>query len=204
MPAGGGDVVPVTTLGAGQSGHRFPQFLPGGRQFLYYATGTAETAGIYLGALDATAVTRVTAADTAGAYLPTGPGSTDASREGGWLLFGRQGTLVARRFDAARGALSGDPVTVADALAIDATVNVGAFSVSATGLVTYRAGGVARNQLTWFDRAGQALGTLGAPDATQVDPALSPDGRQVAVCADGAGQQRPLADRCGADHALHL
>ena len=170
VPAGGGDVVPVTTIGAGQAGHRFPQFLPGGRQFLLYATGSAETAGIYFGSRDAAAVTRVTAADTAGAYAPPG-----------WLLFGQRGTLVARRFDAARGALSGDPVTVADALAIDATLNMGAFSVSATGLVTYRAGGAARTQLTWFDRAGQALGTLGAPDATQVDPALSPDGRQVAV-----------------------
>ncbi len=179
VPAGGGDVVPVTTLGAGQSGHVFPQFLPGGRQFLFYATGSAETTGIYLGALDATAVTRVTAADTAGAYAPPGPGLAGASREGGWLLFGSQGTLVARRFDAARGVLIGDPVTVADALAISA--NLGAFSVSATGLVTYRAGGAARTQLTWFDRAGQALGTLGAPDATQFDPALSPDGRQVAV-----------------------
>ena len=181
VPAGGGDVVPVTTLGAGQSSHRFPHFLPGGRQFLYYVRGAEETAGIYLGALDATAVTRVTAADTAGAYTPPGPGPAEASSEGGWLLFGRQGTLVARRFDATRGALSGDPVIVADALAIDATLNVGAFSVSATGLVTYRAGGGARNQLTWFDRAGQALGTLGAPDATQLDPTLSPDGRQVAV-----------------------
>jgi len=73
VPAGGGDVVPVTTLGAGQGGHRFPQFLPGGRQFLQYVQGPAETAGIYLGSLDAATVTRVTAADTAGAYLPTGP-----------------------------------------------------------------------------------------------------------------------------------
>ncbi len=178
VPAGGGDVVPVTTLGAGQNSHRFPQFLPGGRQFLYYVQGAAENAGIYLGALDATAVTRVTAADTAGAYAPPG-----------WLLFGQQGTLVARRFDAARGALSGDPVTVADALAIDAASNVGALSVSATGLVTYRAGGVARRQLTWFGRAGQALGTLGAPDATQIDPALSPDGRQVAVSRNAQGNR---------------
>ena len=181
VPAGGGDVVPVTTLGDGQSGHRFPQFLPGGRQFLYYVQGSTETQGIYLGALGAAAVTRVTAADTAGAYLPSGPGATEALREGGWLLFGQQGTLVARRFEAARGALGGDPVTVADALAIDVTMTVGAFSVSATGLVTYRAGGAARTQLTWFNRAGQPLGTLGPPDATQFEPTLSPDGRQVAV-----------------------
>ncbi len=185
VPAGGGDVVPATTLGAGQTSHRFPQFLPGGRQFLCYARGAEETAGIYLGALDTAAVTRVTAADAAAAYAPTGPGPAEASREGGWLLFGRQATLVARRFDPARGVLSGEPVTVADPLPIDA--NVAAFSVSATGLVTYRAGGAARTQLTWFDRAGKALGTLGAPDATQVDPALSPDGRQVAVWRTAQG-----------------
>ena len=41
--------------------------------------------------------------------------------------------------------------------------------------------------MTWFDRAGQALGTLGAPDATQSDPALSPDGRQVAVLRNAQG-----------------
>ena len=188
VPAGGGDVVPVTTLGAGQSSHRFPQFLPGGRQFLYYVQGSTETQGIYLGAFDAAAVTRVTAADTPGAYAPPGPGPAEASREGGWLFFGQQGTLVARRFDPARGALSGDPVTVADQLAVNVNnVTVGAFSVSATGLVTYRAGGAARNQLTWFDRAGLALGTLGAPDATQFDPALSPDGRQAAVWRTAQG-----------------
>ena len=28
-----------------QLGHRFPQFLPGGRQFLFYALGTPETGG---------------------------------------------------------------------------------------------------------------------------------------------------------------
>ena len=49
VPAGGGDVVPMTTLGAGQASHRFPQFVPGGRQFLFYVQGSAETAGIYLG-----------------------------------------------------------------------------------------------------------------------------------------------------------
>ena len=37
------------------------------------------------------------------------------------------------------------------------------------------------SQLTWFDRAGKPLGTLGAFDVGNSTPALSPDGLRVAV-----------------------
>ena len=73
-------------------------------------------------------------------------------------------------------------MTVADPVAFDAGLNAGAVSVSAAGLVAYRSGGANRRQLTWFDRAGKALGTLGAPDENGLtSPRLSPDGRRVAV-----------------------
>ena len=82
----------VTKLDAPrQISHRFPQFLAGGRQFLFYAVGQADAQGIYLGSLDAPETKRLTAADTAGLYVPPG-----------WLLYIRQGTLVARRFDPLR------------------------------------------------------------------------------------------------------
>ena len=59
---------------------------------------------------------------------------------------------------------------------------VGAFSASATGLVAYRAAGINRRQLTWFDRSGKALGSIGAPDENDlVNLNLSPDGQRVAV-----------------------
>ena len=42
--------------------------------------------------------------------------------------------------------------------------------------------GAGRRQLTWFDRTGKLLGTLGAPDENElVAPSLSPDGRRVAA-----------------------
>jgi eukaryotic-like serine/threonine-protein kinase len=171
IKASGGDAVAITKLDK-QTNHRFPQFLPGGRQFLFYAVGTPETAGIYLGSLDAPETKRLTAADTAGLYAPSG-----------WLLFVRQGTLVARRFDSARGELTGDPVRVADRVGVDlASGNLGAFSVSAAGLVSYRSGDIGRRQLTWFDRSGKVLGKIGAPDENGVlSPRLSPDGHRVAV-----------------------
>jgi len=173
IPASGGETVAVTKPDSPrQRFHTHPQFLPGGRQFFFYAGGQADAQGIYLGSLDAPETKRLTAADTAGLYAPPG-----------WLLYIRQGTLVARRFDPLRGELTGDPVTVADPVGVNATRFVGAFSVSAAGLVTYRsANGGIRRQLTWFDRSGKVLGTVGAPDENNLlDPALSPDGRRVAV-----------------------
>ena len=48
-----------------------------------------------------------------------GPGPAEASREGGWLLWVRAGTLVAQRLDLAQAALTGEPVTLADGVAVD-------------------------------------------------------------------------------------
>jgi serine/threonine protein kinase len=170
MSASGGEVVAVTKLDK-QASHRFPQFLPDSRQFVFYAQGPPETGGIYLGSLDSPESKRLTAADTAGAYLPTG-----------WLLFVRGGTLLARRLDLVRKELIGDPVTVADSVITDSLTNSSGISIAGTGVLAYRTGGPSgRHQLIWFDRAGKNLGALGAPDESLTAPRLSPDGRRVAL-----------------------
>jgi len=169
--ASGGEAVAATKLEAGQTGHRFPRFLPGGRQFLFYAVGTSDVQGIYLGSLDSPETTRLAVADAVGVYVPPD-----------WLLFVRRGTLVAQRLDLARGELTGDLVTVADPVSVDGGTNIAALSVSAAGLIAYRSGGTSGRQLTWFDRSGKALGMLGAIDDNALSyPRLSPDGRRVAV-----------------------
>jgi dipeptidyl aminopeptidase/acylaminoacyl peptidase len=169
VSAAGGAAAATTTLGPQQSGHRWPHVLPDGRRFLFYVFGTPDTAGVYLGALDGSAPTRLTPADSAGVYLPSG-----------WVLWVRAGTLVAQRLDVERAALTGEPVTVADRVAVDDGRS--AVSVAATGLVTYRAGAGSRRQLTWVDRSGTATGTVGAPDGSGLsNPRVSPDGRRVVV-----------------------
>src|SRR5262249_42754057 len=100
VSASGGEVTPVTKLDP-QSSPLSPALLPAVRNFLFYLRGTPDRAGIYLGALDASDATRLTASDTAGVYLSSG-----------WLLWVRAGTLVAQRLDLARRALVGDLVTV--------------------------------------------------------------------------------------------
>src|SRR5262249_55456712 len=109
VPATGGDAVPATKLQLRQFGHRFPQFIPGTRQFLFYVTGAEDVHGIYMGSLDSPETKRITSAATAGgAYVPSG-----------WLVFIRQGSLVACRFDPVRQELRGDPVTIADSIVTD-------------------------------------------------------------------------------------
>ena len=68
VPAAGGEPVAATTIAAGQSSHQSPVFLPGGRQFLFFAAGTGNARGIYVGSLDSGETTRLTDADTAGVY----------------------------------------------------------------------------------------------------------------------------------------
>ena len=180
VAATGGPAVAVTTLGPQQQSHRFPHLLPDGRQFLFYVPGGQDAAGIYLGSLNGSTPTRLTPADSAGVYLPSGLGSAEAFREGGWLLWVRAGTLVAQRLDVAEAALTGEPVTLADGVAVD-DFGRSAVSVAATGLVAYRTGGDSQRQLTWVDRSGTARGTVGDADATLLNPRLSPDGRRVVV-----------------------
>jgi hypothetical protein len=145
--------------------------LPGGRRFLFFAVGIPDAQGIYVGSLDSSEITRLMPAETPGAYAPSG-----------WLLFLRQeGTLMARQFDHSRGELTGDQVKVADAVGFDGVFHFGAFSVSPAGLMAYRAEVASRRQLTWLDRTGKVLGTLGLPDNSLLHPEVSPDGRRVVV-----------------------
>jgi len=164
----GAQAATVTTLPPGQASHRFPHFLPGGRQFLFYAMGTSS--GLYLGSLDSPRIKRVADADTSAEFV-----------QPNWLLFLRQARLLAQHVDLARGELTGDPVSLADQVAFSPTFSAGAFSAAPTGLITYRAGASAITQLTWFDRAGKAVGTIGQPDASGLlCPTLSPtDGHRV-------------------------
>jgi serine/threonine protein kinase len=70
----GGKPNPLTRLGATQAGHRFPQFLPDGKHILYYATGSPDSRGVMVAAVDGSETRRLFDADTAaifGGHEPT-------------------------------------------------------------------------------------------------------------------------------------
>jgi eukaryotic-like serine/threonine-protein kinase len=167
----GGKVAAATAPGADSTGHRHPQFLPDGRQFLFFVAGPDTVRGVYLGGLDSFEVTRLVASDTQGAYVSPG-----------WLLFVRQGTLWVQRFDISQRKVSGEPLAVADSVAFDPVDGIGAFSVSDAGVVSYRVGRPATTQLAWFDRSGNTVGAIGSPEQIGLtNLKLSPDDRRVAA-----------------------
>ncbi|MSO56256.1 MAG: serine/threonine-protein kinase [Acidobacteria bacterium] len=170
VPAAGGTATVLTRLARGQVGSRWPQFLPDGRRFLFFVNGLPDMQGVYQGSLDGGEPIRVMSAESAAMYAPPG-----------YLLLQSQGVLVARRFDAARGVVTGDPLPVAQSVGITQNSFHGAFSISEAGVLAYRGGDANRQQLVWVDRAGKTLGIFsGPPEATSMTgPQLAPGGRQV-------------------------
>jgi eukaryotic-like serine/threonine-protein kinase len=175
VPATGGVTTPVP--GADFGSPRFPEFLPDGRHFLFFMRWTSgDRDGVYLGALDTPEVRRLLTIDQAVAYAPPG-----------YLLFVRQGVLMAVSFDASSGTVVGEPMPVAHAVN-SIPGRRGAFSVSSNGLLAHRAGSVSGRQLTWFDRAGKVVGTMGPPDSGPfASPDIAPDGQRVAIGRGVAG-----------------
>ena len=105
---------------------------------------------------------------------------SSASYGSGHLLFARDGTLMAQPFDPGALRPTGDPFPLAEHVSREASRYVGA-SVSENGTLVYgRDDSLTPTQLTWLDRSGHVLGTLGEP-ARYTSLALSPDESRVAV-----------------------
>ena len=175
--ATGGTSVPATKAAPGQ-GHRWPEFLPDGRQFIFSVyPGPRDALGVYVASVEGGDPVRLLATETAAAYAPPG-----------YLLHVSQGVLVARSFDAARGTLAGETIPVAQPVGSDAAQFRGAFSVSATGVLTHRTGAPDRRQLVRVDRTGKVLDAIGAPDENALGfPELSADGQRLAVARAAQG-----------------
>jgi Tol biopolymer transport system component len=174
VPVGGGSPVAVVDGGPGRGTPRWPQFLPDGRRFIFYTAAPANRSlrGIYVGSLDGEPARRIVDADGAAVFAPPH-----------WLLLPRQGRLSALRFNPETGLVIGEPVDLAPSVALDAAVMRGAFTASTTGVLAYREPATPDgHQLIWRDRNGRSVGTLGgADDLSIAAPALSPDGKQVAL-----------------------
>jgi serine/threonine protein kinase len=178
VSAAGGPVTAVTVLDAasGDVQHSFPSFLPDGRHFLYSVIGSRSGAtslrGVYVASLDGAEPPRL--------LLPL---ASSARYGNGYVAFVRSTSLFAQRFDPATRQLSGDPALLADGVELTPGAGGGtggAFSISATGVLVYQPSAEVRSQLTWFDRSGRSLGTLGEP-ADYADVDLAPDARHAAV-----------------------
>ncbi len=182
VSADGGAAVAATSIPEDALGeaHRFPQFLGDGRRFLYVASWTTEQrGGVYLASLDGGTATVVSSAIRGRVLL-----AEDL------LLFVQAGTLYAQPFDQQRGVLTGSPRAVArNEIVVEWEFGSVPMSVSRTGTLVFQSRLAYNSRLVWYDRDGRELGTVGEPGFSM--PALSPDGRRVAVSFDRTGYGQP-------------
>jgi Tol biopolymer transport system component len=168
----GGALAPATQLAAGQTGHRGPAFLPDGRRFLFYASGSADARGIHVGELGTFRIRRLIDADTPAVFVPPGH-----------LLYTQNATLFAHGFDPSTATLSGEPIAIIERLAADSSAGLAAVTASSSGTIAYRTGRTGQQrQLIWFDRHGKELSRIGVPEERGPSyGSISPDGRRLAV-----------------------
>jgi len=182
VSASGGTATPVTSLDAakGEVTHRWPQFLPDGRHFLYLAGspyGLKENPmnSVVVGSLDS---------KERKLLMHTHSSATYAS---GHILFLRQNTLMAQPFDAKRLEFTGEAFPVADPVREEETTIRSYFSASQNGVLTYLEGtGEADRELVWIDRSGKTVGKVPGQDAYSA-PRISPDGKKVAYVRGASG-----------------
>jgi Tol biopolymer transport system component/tRNA A-37 threonylcarbamoyl transferase component Bud32 len=169
VPARGGPAERVTQVNTGNGpSHRWPQFLPDGKRFLFSSSlGTADTNGVYLGSLDKTPPVRLLPGDGGGRFAVPAT-----------LLTVSQGALQAYGFNAAAGAVQGEPIVIAQGFAGAS----GSIATSDTGVLAYRAGTAQRRQLVWVNRQGAVVRAIGEPETDSIaSPVLSADEQSVVV-----------------------
>ncbi|MBI2833800.1 MAG: serine/threonine-protein kinase, partial [Acidobacteria bacterium] len=177
VAATGGAPKAVTKLDASrkETGHLWPQVLPDGQHFLYFAdSALPENRGVYIGSLGSPEVRRLNDSDSNVSYAPEG-----------YLLFTRAAQLMAQPFDAKSLALRGDAVAIEAVNDVWSSIGIALFSVSETGALAYGTVPNSNSRLVWFDRTGRALDPISEPGG-YVHVALSPDERQVALERDDA------------------
>ena len=177
VAAEGGEPRDALPLEPGERSHAWPQFLPGGRRFLYFSNASgSRQAGTYAATLGSSGSARIL--DAAARY--TAPK---------FLLFAREEVLMARPFDAGRLSFTGEAFPAAEPVAAYGRAPGSVFSASANGVLCFRAGAAKETfRYVWHDRAGNRLGTAGEA-ADLSNPALSPDGRLLAY-----GRRDPRTD----------
>ncbi len=185
VPASGGEPRSVTTLDTlkHEVAHGWPEAMPDGRHFLYGVTNSdPDKSEIRLAEIGSDRSVRVCAGDGRVEYSPSGH-----------LLFEREGALLAQRFDARSGKLSGEPRTLVDQVGVNRQ-NAMAFYSSASDadvLVYSQARGGAR-RIVWVDRTGRVNEQVG-PSGSYGGLSLSPDGKRLVYeLADASGQASDL------------
>jgi len=175
VSASGGTPAQITSTdpSRGEQSHRWAMFLPDGTHYLYMTANFSGQKGvnaIFVGSLDSNEKRFIVEASGNAAYATPG-----------YLLFPREKTLLAQRFDLKRFALTGEPTAILTDIQYQPQVRRAVFAVSDDHLLIAQTGsGITFSQPLWFDRKGKEAGVVGKPDVYG-NVFISPNGRLVSV-----------------------
>ena len=176
VAASGGTQTAVTSVdpAQGEFAHKYPTFLPDGRQFLFLNRSEhADRRGIYLASLDNPGQRRRLLPDDVNADIGAGPDGRPH------LFYVRDVSLLAHPFDIDRGVLAGSPTVIAPRVVPGEGGRFAPFAVGGRTIV-FRQATVPATRLRWFDRRGVPQPGFELPGSFRY-PSLSPDGTRVAV-----------------------
>ena len=147
---------------------------PDGKHFLYLATTASKNPSeVMMGSIDSSESKRLLPSTSSALYAPSLNGE-------GHILFSRDGALLAQRFDADKLVLIGEPFRVADQVRVNSNSRA-YLSVSDNGTLVFDPSSDLENrQLTWFDRSGKQLETVGSV-GSYLYARLSPDEKRIAI-----------------------
>jgi Tol biopolymer transport system component len=165
--ANGGTPVAVLEPESPTSYH-WPSFLPDGRHFLFYALYLNKQPEVRVGSLDSSESKIVLQGYSRAMYA-----------DPGYLLFVREGTLLAQPFDLSTLSVTGSPMPVAENLLYLRDLGQADFSVSTNGVLAYQAGNT-QSRLVWLRRDGSEETDIGEPGDYGFT-GLSPDETLVAT-----------------------
>jgi serine/threonine protein kinase len=180
VDAAGGEAEPLTVVdaGNGEASHRWPQFLPDQRHFLYFVQATTPQGhSLAVGDLEKSPPRRVRGAQFNGLFVAPDQ-----------LLFVLDDALLAAKFDWRAARIVGEPRPVVAAVAGSSSF-YGAFSASATGLLVY-ASSETSSELAWLDRAGTRSASA-RPPSQYADFRLAPGDEQLALSEVDPQTHRP-------------
>ncbi len=177
IPAAGGSATksPVPKPGIAVL---YPHFLPDGEHFLFFTAAPSPSADLYLGGWKDGKWTLPPV------MLKANSGETRYSpAHGGAVLFVQNDNLYSQKLNLAQARLEGSPMLVETLVSSSggAFPDTASFSVSANGVLAWRPGRPYEEQLTWFDRLGNAVSTAGPPCHAYLMARLSPDERRIAA-----------------------
>ena len=150
--------------------YAYPHFLPDGNHYLFAAIRKDKHHDVLLGSLHDTSTQLVVRNGSYPKYVASG-----------YVLFSRDGYLMAQKFDVKSLRATGDPFLVyQNQLDFFAAFGWASFDASKTAVISAKEQSFPPHVLRWYSRSGRVLQTFGGPEY-RISPRLAPQGNRAAV-----------------------